>query len=38
MNKGTFTFDLLDKYPPEVVIRNIIQQIEEATKDMLLEI
>ncbi len=31
MNKETFTFELLDKYPPEVVIRNIIQQIEEAT-------
>lgn len=32
MNKETFTFELLDKYPPEVVIRNLIQQIEEATK------
>lgn len=32
MNKETFTFELLDKYPPEVVIKNVIQQIEEATK------
>lgn len=32
MDKETFTFELLDKYPPEVVIRNILKQIEEATR------
>ena len=32
MNKETFTFELIDKYPPEVVIRNMLKQIEEATR------
>lgn len=31
MNKETFTFELTDKYPPEVVVRNMLKQIEEAT-------
>lgn len=31
MKKGTFSFELLDKYPPEIVIRNALKQIEEAT-------
>lgn len=32
MNKETFTFELLDKYPPEDVIKNRLKQIEEATR------
>lgn len=31
MNKDTFNFELIDKYPPEVVIRKILKQIKEAT-------
>lgn len=31
MKKGTFSFELLDKYPPEIVIGNALKQIEEAT-------
>lgn len=31
MNKEMFTFELLDKYPPEVVIRNVLEQIRVAT-------
>lgn len=31
MVKGTFSFELLDKYPPEIVIRKALKQIEEAT-------
>lgn len=33
MNKEMFSFELLDKYPPEVVIRNILGQIKEATEE-----
>lgn len=32
MNKETFTFKLIDKYPPETIIRNLLKQIEEATR------
>lgn len=32
MNKETFSFELLDKYPPETIIRNSLKQIEEATR------
>lgn len=32
MNKEKFTFELIDKYAPEVVIRNWLKQIEEETK------
>lgn len=32
MDKRTFTFDLLDKYTPDVVIENSLKQIEEATQ------
>lgn len=32
MDAKTFTFDLVDKYSPEVVIRNSIKQIEEVTR------
>lgn len=32
MNKEKFTFELIDKYAPEVVIRNLLKQIEEETK------
>lgn len=31
MQRGTFTFELLDKYPPDVVFKNSLKQIEEAT-------
>lgn len=31
MVKGTFSFELLDKYPPEIVIKKALKQIEEAT-------
>lgn len=31
MQKGTFTFELLDKYPPDVVFKNSLKQIEEST-------
>lgn len=31
MNKEMFSFELLDKYPAEIVIRKILKQIEEAT-------
>ena len=31
MNKNKFSFDLVDKFTPEVVIRNALKQIEEAT-------
>lgn len=32
MDKGTFSFDLLDKYPPDIVIANLLKQIEEVTR------
>lgn len=32
MNKEMFSFELLDKYPPEVVVRNMLKQIEESTE------
>lgn len=31
MNKEMFSFELLDKYPAEIVIRKVLKQIEEAT-------
>ncbi len=31
MNRGMFSFELLDKYAPEVVIKRMLEQIEEAT-------
>ena len=32
MDSNTFSFELVDKYTPEQVIRNKIKQIDEATK------
>ncbi len=32
MNKETFSFELVDKDKPEVVIKNSLQQIDEATR------
>ena len=32
MNKEMFSFELIDKYPPEVVVRNMLKQIEESTE------
>lgn len=32
MNKYVFTFDLMDKYTPDIVIKNYLTQIEEATR------
>lgn len=31
MNKEMFSFELLDKYPPEVVVGNVLMQIKDAT-------
>ena len=32
MNKETFSFELVDKDKPEIVIKNSLQQIDEATR------
>lgn len=31
MNKGRFSFELLDRYTPDIVIKNSLEQIEQAT-------
>ena len=32
MNKEKFTFELLDRYTPDIVVKNSLEQIEKATK------
>ena len=32
MNQEKFTFELVDKYTPDIVIKNLLGQIEEATR------
>lgn len=32
MNKGRFSFELLDRYTPDIVIKNSLEQIEQATE------
>ena len=32
MNKEKFTFELIDKYTPDIVIKNLLKEIERDTK------
>ena len=32
MNKEKFTFELIDKYTPDIVIKNLLEEIERDTK------
>ena len=32
MNQEKFTFELVDKYTPDIVIKNLLGHIEEATR------